>query len=192
MNICIFGASSEDMAPVYFEETEKLGREIGKRGWGIVFGGGARGLMGAAAKGVYGCGGPVCGVAPHFFDRPGILFESCSELILTETMRERKQKMEELSDAFVVLPGGIGTLEEFFEVLTLKQLAQHKKPIVLYNIAGYYADLCRLLERTAAEGFMIDECLKLFAVLDSPEACLSYIENYKPTEFDMWKMKYRK
>lgn len=166
MNICIYGAASDAIAASYKEAAWDLGRKLGEASFGMVFGGGATGLMGAAARGLRSAKQEkdtlekrshiLIGVAPRFFDRPGVLYEDCTEMIWTETMRERKQKMEELSDAFVVLPGGIGTFEEFFEILTLRQLKRHDKPIILYNVNGYYNQIRSLLEQAAAEKFMAD------------------------------------
>ena len=124
MRICIFGASGRELDERYYTEAEALGELIGRNGDSIVFGGGAEGLMGACARGVHSAGGGIIGIAPRFFDEPGILYDKCSRMIFTETMRERKQAMQDNSDACIVLPGGIGTLEEFFELLTLKQLGR--------------------------------------------------------------------
>ena len=120
MNICIYGASSELIDAKYMEETEKLSRVLASNGYGLVFGGGAQGLMGAAARGFKAMNGEIIGIAPTFFmNVDGILYDQCTQFIYTETMRERKQLMEEHADAFLVTPGGIGTFEEFFEILTL-------------------------------------------------------------------------
>ena len=108
---------------------------------GLVFGGGAQGMMGAAARGVRDGGGSIIGVAPDFFDVDGVLFPDCTEFIYTKTMRERKQILEDSSDAFIITPGGFGTLDEFFEILTLKQLERHNKAIVVLNVAGYYDNI---------------------------------------------------
>ena len=129
MKICIYGASGDELAQEYFDAAQSLGRLIAEGGHSLVFGGGSRGLMGACARGALSRGGEIVGVAPRFFDEPGILFPGCSRFVFTETMRERKAVMEDLADAFVVLPGGIGTFEEFLETLTLKQLGRHDKPI---------------------------------------------------------------
>lgn len=120
MNICIYGASSAQLEQIYYDKTEELGKMMAKRGHGLVFGGGATGMMGSAARGVDVEGGYILGIAPRFFDKPGVLYQNCSEFIFTDTMRERKKLLEERSDATIVTPGGIGTYEEFFEILTLK------------------------------------------------------------------------
>lgn len=180
MDICIYGASSSRLDPVYYADAEKLGRLIAENGHGVVFGGGREGLMGAAARGAHSAGGKIVGIAPKFFDEPGILYEHCTEFVYTETMRERKALMEERSDACIVLPGGIGTFEEFFEILTLKQLGQSDRAIVMLNTADYYAPLQALLESTAERKFMSGDCLKLYAVADTPEKALDYIDSYTP------------
>ena len=180
MDICIYGASSSRLDPVYYADAEKLGRLIAENGHGLVFGGGREGLMGAAARGAHSAGGKIVGIAPKFFDEPGILYEHCTEFVYTETMRERKALMEERSDACIVLPGGIGTFEEFFEILTLKQLGQSDRAIVMLNTADYYAPLQALLESTAERKFMSGDCLKLYAVADTPEKALDYIDSYTP------------
>jgi len=180
LNICIYGASSASLSEVYYTEAEKCGLAIAKHGHTLVFGGGREGLMGACARGVHSGGGKTLGIAPKFFDEPGILDKSCTEFLFTETMRERKALMEEKSDACLVLPGGIGTLEEFFEMLTLKQLGQSDRAIVIYNINGYFDKMLGLLEFTVKEKFMSESCLGLYFVAYEPESMLDYIESYKP------------
>lgn len=172
MNICVFGASSNDIDKEYIEAGEALGRAMAEKGHRLVFGGGQTGLMGAVSRGVAEGGGHITGVAPKFFDIPGILRENCDEFIFTETMRERKDIMDNCSDAFIMAPGGIGTMEEFFEIYTLKQLKRHDKPIGILNTCGYYDELIHMLQSTAEKGFMDAECLELFVVSDDPEELL--------------------
>ncbi|HJB15096.1 MAG TPA: TIGR00730 family Rossman fold protein [Candidatus Blautia excrementipullorum] len=179
MKICIYGASSAKLDPVYYEKTEELGRIIGARGHGLVFGGGKEGLMGAAARGVAAYNGYILGIAPAFFNQPGVLYENCSEFIFTETMRERKYLLEKKSEATIVAPGGIGTYEEFFEILTLKSLKRLNRPIVLYNIQGYYDLIKDLLRQTADQNFMDQENLGLCEFMEDPEEILDYIEHWK-------------
>ena len=159
MNICIYGASSKSLAQEYFDAAEALGALMAQQGHTLVFGGGKSGLMGAVARGAHAHGGSIIGVAPRFFDEPGILFEDCTEFIYTETMRERKAIMEERSDAFIVLPGGIGTYEEFFEMLTLKQLGRHSKAMAMLNTRKYYDPMAAMLQNTVDEGFMSASCM---------------------------------
>lgn len=175
MRICIFGASSRELAQGYYTAAEKLGRRIAEGGHTLVFGGGDGGLMGACARGVTARGGEIVGVAPRFFDEPGVLYPACTRLEFTDTMRERKARMEAESDAVIVLPGGVGTFEEFFEILTLKQIGRLHKPIAMLNTLGYYDGLVAMLRPATAEGFMTRGCLALFAFVDTPEAALAHV-----------------
>ena len=154
MRICIFGAASNDIDPVYVEQTYALSLALAKRGHALMFGGGQNGLMGAAARGFTDSGGHIIGVAPRFFDLPGVLYPACDEFVYTESMRDRKKYMEDNADAFIAAPGGIGTYEELFEVLTLKSLGRHGKPIVLFNVDGFYDDLVKLIADGKEKGFI--------------------------------------
>ena len=179
MNICVYGASSNAIDPKYIEAIERLGEEMGRRGHGLVFGGGASGAMGASARGCARGGAPmILGIAPSFFRVDGVLYEGCTEFIHTNTMRERKQLLEDRSDAFVIAPGGVGTFDEFFEMLTLKQLGRHNKPMVIFNIDGYYDLMLAMLRQTAKEDFMNESTMDLYKVLDDPIEILDYIETY--------------
>lgn len=185
MKICVYGAASASIDKQYIDAAERLGELIAKRGHSLVFGAGASGMMGGAARGVYRHGGEIIGVVPTFFNVDGILFDHCTELIRTETMRERKQVMEDSSDAFIVSPGGIGTFEEFFEILTLKQLGRHEKPIVVLNINSYYDSMISMLDFSVSGNFLTDACKKLFYVTDSEADALDYIENYTPQKYNI-------
>ena len=175
MNVCLYGASSNQIDAEYIDATEQLGELLAKSGHGMVYGGGGAGLMGAAARGMTRGGGRVTGVVPTFLQVDGVLYEHCDEMVYTDTMRQRKQIMEERAQAFIVTPGGIGTYEEFFEIYTLKQLGRHNKPIVIYNINGYYDLLLQMLEHTVAEGFMREKSLQLYTVADTPEQVLEQL-----------------
>lgn len=188
MNVCIFGASSAKLDEVFYTEAQRLGELLAGNGYGLVFGGGREGLMGAAARGAAKFRGEIIGIAPKFFDEPGILYEGCTELIFTDTMRERKQLMEEKSDACIVLPGGIGTYEELFEILTLKQLGKTRRAIVFLNTDGYYAPLLSLLEHTAKRKFMSENCLSLFSVAASPEDAIEALKTYVPISGDLTRL----
>ena len=194
MNICVFGASSSIIHSSYIEQIEELGREIVKRGHGLVYGAGASGLMGAAARGAYELGGHIIGVVPDFFEAEdmgvdGRIFQNCTELIKTDSMRERKRIMEDMSDAFIIAPGGIGTFEEFFEVFTLKQLERHNKAIVILNINGYYNPMLELLAASVEQGFLRKACLQLIKTCDNMYDAFDYIENYVPQEIDVLEVK---
>ena len=180
MNICIFGASGRELEESYYAAAELLGSLIARQGHTLVFGGGREGLMGAAARGAHKYGGDIIGIVPKFFDEPGIIYEHCTELVFTETVRERKQLMEERSEACVVLPGGIGTFEEFFEMLTLKQLGRSDRAIVVLNTNNYYGPMQHMLEDTARQRFMSRGCLELYGLADTPDKALDYIARYVP------------
>lgn len=189
MVICVYGASSQQIHPDYLSGVEDFGRAMGKRGHALLFGGGDKGLMGAAARGVKGAAGTVIGVAPRFFNVDGVLYPHCDEFYYTDTMRERKQILEDKADAFVAVPGGIGTFDELFEILTLKQLGRHAKPIALLNLRGYYDPLLALLDKAISEGFMKEECRVLWAAFDKADALLDYLEGYEGQLADVQHMK---
>lgn len=181
-SICVFAASSEKVDKEYIRLAYDLGAAISKAGYGMVFGGGMIGLMGGCARGVSDAGGYITGVIPEKLNRPGIAFEKCTELIQTRTMHERKAKMEELSSAFVVLPGGLGTLEELMEVLTLKQLGYHDRPIVLMNHCGFFDDLIAQIETCIRESFTDAAWRSLYYVAQTAEQAIAYIDGYKPPD----------
>ena len=176
MQICFYGASSDRIAPAFLSAAETFGRELAQRGHTLLFGGGARGLMGAVARGCASAGGRIIGVAPRFFDQEGVLYPGCTEMIFTDTMRQRKQILEDRSDACAAAPGGIGTFDELFEILTLKQLGRHGKPILLLNFEDYYAPLLALLENAIRQGFMTEQCRGLWAAFSQPGAALDWLE----------------
>ena len=178
MVICLYGASSQNIHPDYFTGVEDFGRAMGTRGHTLLFGGGDTGLMGAAARGVKSQQGRVIGVAPRFFNADGILYPACDEFFFTDTMRERKQILEDKADAFVAVPGGIGTFDELFEILTLKQLGRHSKPVALLNLRGYFDPLLAMLEKAMADGFMKEECRSLWAAFDNAGDLLDYLVGY--------------
>lgn len=189
MKICVYGAASAVLDEKYIIKTEELGRKLASRGHGLVFGAGANGLMGAAARGAYEKGGEIIGVVPTFFNVDGVLFENCTELIRTDTMRERKQIMEDRSDAFIMTPGGIGTFEEFFEILTLKQLGRHKKPVAIFNIDGYYDAMTEMMETAIREKFVREEIKEIYKVFEDADQLLDYLENYEGQDYNILELK---
>jgi len=189
MNVCIYGASSNAIDKIFLDTAYSLSASLTKRGHTLIFGGGANGVMGATARGANDNGGKMIGVAPTFFTVDGVLYDNCTEFIYTETMRERKKILEDKSDAFIIAAGGIGTMDEFFEILTLKQLEQHDKPIVIYNVNGFYDDLLAMLQKTADKNFMKHKSLELYSVFDNEDDIIDYIENYKPQDFDIRELK---
>lgn len=178
MKICVFGAASHTIDKKYIETVEIMGEEMAKRGHSLVFGGGANGLMGAAARGVKKGGGYILGVIPKFFEDESVeaVYKDCDKLIEPDTMRERKQLMEDNADAFIITPGGIGTFEEFFEILTLKQLCRHNKPIAIYNIDGYYNEILYAIEMATKKNFIRGGCLDLFKICENTDELFAYIE----------------
>ena len=190
MNLCVYGASCDAIDKKYIKAGEKLGEEMARRGHSLIFGGGACGLMGAVARGMSRGNGKIIGIAPSFFNVDGILYDKCDEFIYTETMRERKQLMEDRSDAFIMTPGGIGTFEEFFEIFTLKQLGRLKKAIAVLNTGGYYDAFSDLMQRTADEHFMQPESLTLYSLFEDCGSLLDYIETYTCPDIDIRDMKY--
>lgn len=177
MNVCVFGASSTEIDAKYIVATERLGEALAAAGHSLVYGAGGSGLMGAVARGMTRGGGRITGVVPSFLKVDGILYDGCDEMVYTETMRQRKQIMDERSDAFIVTPGGIGTYEEFFEIYTLKQLGRHQKPIVIFNIDGYFDRLLEMLAFTVEEQFMQPLCLQLYTVATTAEEALAQLSS---------------
>ena len=176
MRICVYGAASDKINNHYKTCVELLGEEIAKRGHSLIYGAGGCGLMGACARGVVKGNGVVVGVTPHFMHDIEDVFEHCTELVNTETMAERKTYMEENADAFVIVPGGIGTYDEFFQVLTLKQLKRHNKPIVIYNINGYYDEIPSFIGSGIVKGFISPEVAEHFTICETYQDVVSVIE----------------
>lgn len=191
MRICVFGAASSTIDPAFIQKVEQLGKEMAKRGHSLVFGAGAHGLMGAVARGVRDGGGHILGVVPKFFDNANVeqLCDFCDELIRPDTMRQRKQIMEDNCDAFIVTPGGIGTFEEYFEILTSKQLCQHNKPIALYNINGYYNEMEQMMEAAIQKNFIRGNCRELYKITEDPDELLRYIETPVTANFTVKELK---
>lgn len=178
MRICVYGAASSHIDKVYLDRTFELGVELAKRGHSLTYGCGATGVMGAVARGVHHGNGKVLGVIPKFFKEESVevvYFES-DEIIFTDTMRERKQIMEDNADAFIIAPGGIGTYEEFFEILTSKQLCRHNKPIALFNVEGYYDEILVALNQAIKKNFIRSRCDELLFVSSDIGEILKYVE----------------
>ena len=191
MKICVFGAASAHIDDIYVKKIEELGEMLAKRGHSLVFGAGATGLMGAAARGFKRGGGYIHGIIPEFFREEGveIIYDDCDKMTYTKTMSERKQKMEDDCDAFIIAPGGIGTFEEFFEVLTLKQLGRHKKAIAVYNIGNYYDELENFMKVVYERKFINFKCYEMYSYFDSAEEIAYYLESYEPSDTPWQKLK---
>ena len=171
--LCVYCSSSDRLDAKYFAAAEAFGRAMTARGWGLVYGGGKTGLMGAVARAVKGSGGRVVGVIPEFMKAKELAYEGADELVTVLTMRERKMIMETRADAFVALPGGWGTLEEMMEIITLRSLNVLSKPCVFFNQDGFYDDLLRLFERMLEDKFFKPSNMDLFQVAETvPEIFL--------------------
>lgn len=177
MRICIYGASSKTIDEKYIKAIESLGEALAERGHALIFGGGANGLMGAAARGFERGGSEeIISIAPSFFNVDGKLFENCSAMYFPDTMRERKMMLEEMADVIIAVPGGIGTFDEFFEIITLKSLGRIDTPVALYNVHGFYDPMMEMLKRYESEGFLNLNGDKLFACIDNEEDLVHYVE----------------
>lgn len=185
MKICVYGAASPEIRQTYLDAMYALSEYLAKRGHDLVFGAGDSGVMGAAARGFHAGGGKVIGVAPSFFKVDGILYQHCDTFIESDDMADRKQIMESQADAFLVGPGGIGTLDEFFQAYTLKQLGQMNKPLVLYNVDGCFDPIVQLLRSLVDERFMPAEALNLYHAATDMRETADYIENYKATNYSI-------
>lgn len=180
--VCVFCGSSAGTRPDYAEAARATGRLIAERGLGLVYGGGEVGLMGIVANAALAAGGEVIGVIPEALMRMEVGHPNLTALHVVGTMHERKAMMAELSDGFIALPGGIGTLEELFEVWTWGQLGLHPKPLGLLDVAGYYDPLHTFLDHTVAEGFLKDRHRAMVAVESAPAALLDRLAAYRPPE----------
>lgn len=154
MKLCVYCSSAQGLAPQLYEEAERFGRSLARRGHTLVYGGFNEGIMGAAARGAAAEGGAIVAVVPRIFDRDGFTYAGCTRVIRTATLRERKAAMEAEADALAVLPGGIGTFDEFFEALVLKTLGQLDKPLGVYNLQGGCDALEALLDASVAGGYL--------------------------------------
>ena len=184
MNLCVYCSSSDVIEPQYFEAATALGEAMAARGDVLVYGGGNVGLMGAVARSLHSRGGRVIGVIPAFMVERELAFVDATELIVTGDMRERKAAMESRADAFLALPGGFGTLEEMLEIITLKQLQQHTKPIVFLNTAGFYTPLAELFEHMAAQRFIKAYADSLYDFAATVGEVFAYLDGYQPPQLE--------
>ncbi len=180
-SVCVFCSSSDSVDTVYRETATELGRRLGQLGLNLIYGGASLGLMGCVARGVHEFGGKVTGVLPEFFKVKEIEYGDADELIVTRDMRERKAVMDQKSEAFITLPGGIGTLEEAMEILSMKQLKLTSKPLVFINTCDFFDGLISNLQEMVDLKFARKETLDLFGVEPGPKEALDYILNYKPS-----------
>jgi uncharacterized protein (TIGR00730 family) len=184
MRICVFCSSSDVIEPAYFAAATWLGENMARRGDTLVFGGTNAGLMGALAQAVHLGGGKVIGVIPRFIADRGLAYEAADELIVTLNMRERKAEMEERAEAFLALPGGFGTLEEMLEIITLKQLQQHTKPVLFLNTGGFYDPLLALFEHMRQHRFAKAYSNALYHFAPEVDEVFRYLDAYQPPKIE--------
>jgi len=184
--VCVFCGSNCGMRSVYRESARELGTLLASRGIGLVFGGGRVGLMGAMADAALAAGGQVIGVIPQALVDKELAHRGVTELRVVDSMHQRKALMAELSDAFIALPGGYGTLEEFCEVLTWSQLGFHWKACGILNVAGYYDHLMALFDHAVAESFVHEAHRRLMLVEERPERLLDRLAEYHPPAVEKW------
>jgi len=180
--ICIYCSSSDAVDPIYFQAAKELAALIAAENHTLVYGGGNIGLMGEIARTVHSFGGKVIGVIPEGIKNMGVAYEAADEFIVTKDLRERKSIMETYSDAFIALPGGFGTLEEILEMITLKQLNFHNRPLIFLNINDFYKPLFDMFEHICKSRFAKPECKNLYYVASDPKSAMKYIEEYVPGE----------
>ena len=187
-NVAVFCGSSAGSSPIYTREAIKLGKCLKEENYSLVYGGGSRGLMGAIAESTFNEGGEVIGVLPEIFNIPQVVRKDIyTKLYVKKDMHERKALMYELADAFIIMPGGIGTLDEFFEIFTWKQIGKHKKNIAIFNIEGFYNELLSFLKSVKEKGFVSEEVLSSLIVSDDANEIVSSLfskEDELPLKID--------
>jgi uncharacterized protein (TIGR00730 family) len=184
--VCVYCGSATGARPVYAEAARAFGRALVDHGLTLVYGGGRVGLMGLIADEVLAAGGRAIGVIPELLLAKEVGHTDLTELIVVPDMHERKKKMADLADAFVALPGGVGTFEEFFEVYTWAQLGYHQKPVGLLDVNGYYDPLMTMLRHTVEEGFMRAPLLDMIQVAAEPLEMIAKLRSYTPPAHDKW------
>ncbi|MGB4819959.1 MAG: TIGR00730 family Rossman fold protein [Saprospiraceae bacterium] len=185
-SIAVFCGSSSGSKDYYYEQAFNLGKKLAHLEIDMIYGGSNAGLMGAVANGALSEGGKVVGVIPEFLVDKELAHEGLSELILVKSMHERKYKMNELCDGVIALPGGYGTLDELFEMLTWGQLGLHKKPVALYNIHGYYNTLINLVQHMVSSGFLKESNQKMLLINEDLDALLKEMNEYVAPEVEKW------
>jgi uncharacterized protein (TIGR00730 family) len=179
--ICVFCGSSHGADPAFAEAARRLGKLIAEKGYRMVFGGGNIGLMGETARAARDAGAPVVGVLPAFLRHLEPPLRKAEELEIVPDLFQRKERLIVLSDAFVILPGGPGTMDEFFEVVTAAQLGQHDKPVVLVNLGGFYDPLLALLRHFVSAGFAQPDLLTLYRTVTTPDEAMEVLEGIFPS-----------
>ena len=183
--VCIFASSCDYLEKTYYTEASKIGNLLGQNGFDMVYGGSKLGLMWACAGSLKEAGGKLYGVMPEKLNDFGVSANICDEFFLTCGMRERKAKMDELSDAVIALPGGFGTLEEVAELIVQKQLGYNKKPIVILNTNGFYDKLNDFFEEVIEQKFANKNVRSLYYIANTPQDAIDYLKTYKPSELNV-------
>jgi uncharacterized protein (TIGR00730 family) len=179
-SVTVYCSSSSAVPRAYFDAARDLGKQIAQNNCKLVYGGNNVGLMGVIADATRAAGGKVIGITPQLFVDKGVADPHCDELIVCDSMRERKHLLEQRGDAFIALPGGLGTFEELFEIIVGKQLRYHTKPIVLLNISNYFAPLIAMLEHGIDQNFIKPSARDLFFVAQTAAEAFTYFYTYKP------------
>ena len=185
--ICVYCGSADHLNPEYLASAHRMGELIARRKMHLVFGAGSTGLMGAVADGALEAGGEVTGVIPEYFNTPQLAHFRLTHLEVVQTIHQRKARMAELADAFIALPGGYGTFEELFEILTWAQIGLHHKPIGLLNVLSYFDPMIKMIEHARAEGFIYNEHRSLFVHALQPDELITALEEFEsPQGLDRW------
>ncbi len=181
-SVCVYCGSSDRIEGHYLEAAGTMGVELAGRDITVIYGGGSTGMMGALANSALQAGGRVIGVLPHFFDTPELAHYELTELVRVENMHQRKAKMADLAEGFVAMPGGFGTYEELFEILTWAQIGLHQHPVGVLNVAGYFDPLLKLIDHADQNGFIYSEHRQLLTSADKPQELLDTMSAYQPPD----------
>lgn len=183
-SVTVFLSSAKRVDRFYFDTARQLGQAIARQGWTLIYGGNYVGCMASLADGAREMGGKVIGITPRLFVDENLADTLCDELIITDSMRQRKQLLEQRADAFIAFPGGLGTLEELFEILVGRQLNYHQKPIILLNLRDFYTPLVEMIHQGIRQHFIREQVWMLIRVADSVEQAIDYLRNSSQGAYD--------
>jgi len=182
--VCVYCSSSDAVDSVYFDDAAEVGGQIAQKNYRLVFGGAKVGLMGHLSQAVHENGGHITGVIPEMINDKGLACDWANEMIVTQDLRQRKAIMEQRSDIFIALPGGFGTLDEILEIITLKQLGLHNKPILFLNTNNYFSHLLNFFEHFYQQKIAKPQCKNLYHVANNVTDLFAYIESHTPTKLE--------